>query len=190
MEEWRYFASKSRASQLFPSLITMLCAWERVPRDQGAEMIVCDVPFDPLRVKGALGWGRKKRNTDLKEDSEDQGSSRVGAGLSRPSSPFECIEENMAVMKELLRFLSRPLPDGALSNAAAGAIEAFQGALGSLVQAHMEFQADLEAEKKKRRSQDKLLTKMWEGIKAPEDSLSTLKASQGVQEGRPTVLLP
>ncbi|MCD7471183.1 hypothetical protein HAX54_011498 [Datura stramonium] len=59
-------------------------------------MLGFDVPFNPLRVKGAHGRGRKERKTDLENDSNGLGGD--GAGL--------------AVMQELLGGFPR-LPQGA-----------------------------------------------------------------------------
>ncbi|MCD7459302.1 hypothetical protein HAX54_040581 [Datura stramonium] len=97
---------------------------ERFPREQGDEIIACNMPFDPLRVKGASsGAGRK---------------------------------EGMIQRRRTIR------------------TEAIQDVLGSLVQAHVEHQADLEAEKKKRRLWDKLLVKMWKRMKKLLRTLSPL----------------
>ncbi|MCD7452466.1 hypothetical protein HAX54_016937, partial [Datura stramonium] len=61
-----------------------------------------------------------------------------------PLGPFERIPAYMAAMKKLLRGFPRPAPYGASSSFVVGGTEAFQHALGSLAQDHVELWADLE----------------------------------------------
>ncbi|MCD7453653.1 hypothetical protein HAX54_021749, partial [Datura stramonium] len=71
-------------------------------------MLGCDVPFDPLGLKGVPGRGRKKRRAD----SDDKGNEALrcsGASPSRPTGPLERIETNMTAMREMLSGLPRPL---------------------------------------------------------------------------------
>ncbi|MCD9643685.1 hypothetical protein HAX54_031332 [Datura stramonium] len=58
-------------------------------------MLGFDAPFDPLRLKGALGRGRTERKA-ISEDKSD-GSSGDGAGYSGPTGPFQKIEADLAV---------------------------------------------------------------------------------------------
>ncbi|MCE3049287.1 hypothetical protein HAX54_044550 [Datura stramonium] len=112
-DEWRYFLAKSVTCVPFPTLITLLCKKAKVHRDAKHVMVACDVPFDPMRVKGALVRGRKKR----KAASNDEGSV---VGPSEPVGSFELIKTEMASMRELLGgFLKPPLGDRPSSAAAA-----------------------------------------------------------------------
>ncbi|MCD9559277.1 hypothetical protein HAX54_017146, partial [Datura stramonium] len=72
VEEWRYFTTKSGASLPFPSLITTLYMRERVSKELGDEIIVCNVPFSPLMVKGELGQCKKKRKVDSDEEDNER----------------------------------------------------------------------------------------------------------------------
>lgn len=126
----------------------------------------CDRPFDPLRVKRAPRRGRKKRKSATATDRDG------GASTSRPLGPLEWIEIEMAVMRELLGGLPKPLSSNrpstsrpSTSTIAADTGET-QGASGALSQAHVELWDDLEKEKKKRHSQDKLLVRVWKGVKS------------------------
>ncbi|MCD9644613.1 hypothetical protein HAX54_032969 [Datura stramonium] len=62
-----------------------------MPRKVRGYILWFDAPFNPLRVKGAHGRGRKERKTDLKDDSDGPG----GDGAS------------LAAMQELLCGLPR-----------------------------------------------------------------------------------
>ncbi|MCD7460827.1 hypothetical protein HAX54_044544 [Datura stramonium] len=54
----------------------------RVPRERGDQMIRRDIPFDPFRVKGALGRSKKKPNVDLDgQENNDQGVVEPGLVL-------------------------------------------------------------------------------------------------------------
>ncbi|MCD7454233.1 hypothetical protein HAX54_024019 [Datura stramonium] len=71
-----------------------------MPRKVRGYMLGFDAPFNPLRVKGAHGRGRKERKTDSEDDSD--GSGGDGAGL--------------ATMQELLGGFPRLPQGGASSN--------------------------------------------------------------------------
>ncbi|MCE3051777.1 hypothetical protein HAX54_050784, partial [Datura stramonium] len=101
LEEWWYFASKDIIGVPFPSLITLLCKLAKVHQKATDVIMACDMPFEPLRVKGALGRGIKKRNTA-------SGGGDGGASTSGPVGPFERIGSKMASMRELLGGLPRP----------------------------------------------------------------------------------
>ncbi|MCD7454009.1 hypothetical protein HAX54_023205 [Datura stramonium] len=73
-------------------------------------MLGCDAPFNPLRVKGASEKGRKKMKADSEDDSDDLSGDRVGS--SRPTRPFQRMQAGLAVMRELLGGLPRPLREG------------------------------------------------------------------------------
>lgn len=74
-----------------------------------------------------------------------------------------------------------PLQDFAASNGAG--LSDLQFSFTQLAKAHRQLREDLEAEKKKRRSRDKLLVRMWKGMKtllkalAPKKKVLQLKAS-------------
>ncbi|MCD9637776.1 hypothetical protein HAX54_021245 [Datura stramonium] len=94
----------------------------KVSQEASDHIIECDMPFDPLRMKGPPRSGKKKRKTDSNdENNEGQGGS--GAGPSRPADPFEQMEEQLSAMRE--------------------------GVVTSLPQTHVKLQEDLENEKQK-----------------------------------------
>ncbi|MCD9639158.1 hypothetical protein HAX54_023514, partial [Datura stramonium] len=59
-------------------------------------MVSCDVPLNPLRVKGSSGWDMKKRKTA-------SGDGDGGASISSPMGPLKRIETEMPAMRDLLR---------------------------------------------------------------------------------------
>ncbi|MCD9641674.1 hypothetical protein HAX54_028019 [Datura stramonium] len=93
--------------------------------------VACNIPFDPLRVKGAPRRGRKKKRVAF-DDKGSEGWRASGAGPTRPVGPFEQIETEMASIKELLRGFPKPPLGDRRSNIAAANPEGVQVAIASL----------------------------------------------------------
>lgn len=70
-------------------------------------------------------------------------------------------------MRELLGGFPRPPSSGRPSTSATTFdSKKTQGVIATLAHAHVELLEDLEKEKKKRHSRDKLLVRVWKGVKA------------------------
>lgn len=164
LEEWRYLTAKPITDLQFPSLITRLCKRVRMHQESRYSIVRCDKPFNPLRVKEAPGKDKRKRKTTLTEGDS-------GASTSRTLGPLKRIETEMTTMRLLLEGFPRPSSSRRPSinrpstNAAAADSREMQGAIAALSQAHVELREDLEKEKKKRRSWDKLLVCLWKRVK-------------------------
>ncbi|MCE0481228.1 hypothetical protein HAX54_038805 [Datura stramonium] len=140
VKEWRYFPAKSMASLLFPALITMLYEWESVPKETRDDMIECDVPFNPLRVKGRLHitcasqalMPRHWRAVLLYAPSLPVHRGGSGAGSSMLAGPFDMIEAHMVAMREFLGGFLKPPHNGMSSSAISVYLEGLQGEITSL----------------------------------------------------------
>ncbi|MCD9559126.1 hypothetical protein HAX54_016860 [Datura stramonium] len=78
----------------------------------------------------------------------------------------------MAAIRELLGEFPKPPPNNRPSSAAATSLGKVQGEIAALAQAHVELWEDLERERRRQRSRDKLLVRMWKGIKKILKTLS------------------
>ncbi|MCD9637660.1 hypothetical protein HAX54_021064, partial [Datura stramonium] len=74
-------------------------------------------------------------------------------------------QDGNSPMHKLLGGLPRPSSTSMPSSAAAADPGEMHRAIATLAQAYVELQEDLEKEKKKRRSRDKLLVHKWKGVK-------------------------
>ncbi|MCD7461712.1 hypothetical protein HAX54_046872, partial [Datura stramonium] len=130
-------------------------------QEESSNVIVdWDKPFDPLRVKGALGRGGKKRKSTSAEGDD-------GDDTFMTLALFERIEAEIAAMRELLRGLprppshSRPSASRPSTRQSSGTAATYSGemqeAIAALAQAYVELREDLERERRRRRSRDKLI---------------------------------
>ncbi|MCD7457678.1 hypothetical protein HAX54_035751 [Datura stramonium] len=104
-----------------------------MPRKVRDCMLGFDAPFNPLRVKGAHGRGRKERKTDSKDDSDGPGGD--GADLAAMQELLGGLPRLPREVHHLMQFLwtLRLIESGCL-----------------ISPTHDELREDLEKEKKKR----------------------------------------
>ncbi|XP_060206148.1 uncharacterized protein LOC132633603 [Lycium barbarum] len=157
IEEWRGFIAKDGPSLMFPCLITNLYRNAGVPTEHGDRYVECDVAFDPLKVKGSQGRGKRKRTGS--DDSEDSGGPQDGS-QSQTLGTLDRMKADMAMVRAAMMGFARPSIEAGSSSSATGtgyftaeqmkvymetqtkmgeAVDALQGAYGSLAQAYVDL---------------------------------------------------